>query len=467
MFNSKLFDVFKSLNESEFRKFGDYVNSPVFNKSKLLIKLFSVYSKFYPDFSGPKFTKENIFRKIQPSLKYNESLLRNYNSDMLRLIENYLVFLHQNKNPESYYIPLLNELNSRKLSQMFMANYKTALKELSIKGKNRIQGLGAKFLLSREKENYNSIVKNYSEKDLYEHEQDTVNYFLSVMLDNYAYGINQFEIKGKKYGYKNLTEFLHFAETILKNSDENASIYYNRLMLNHTGDEKYYHNLKKQAETEAALNEPENNFDTYICLINYLKKQKGLTRLDTVKELFELRKTVISRYILNGENFISTNIFLSQVRSGIKLGEFNWVKDFIENCRYKLPEFDMSNTYNYSRALFNFSTGNFKLALKCLLSVSGNHFEPLEIRNLLTRIYWKTEDFDNIENSLNSYRQYLSKNRKLNRTDLLKHTAFIGLMEKLFKKKYDGKQIEQNEIKSYNDDNCYNYTWLKDEAENI
>lgn len=463
MFRSKLFSLLKSLNEQEFKRFGEFMNSPYYNKSIILKKLHSVYARFYPHFTGEKFTKEKIYSLLKPGEKFNESLLRNYNSDMLTLAEKFIAVQHNEGSVMHEYIPMLNELNSRKLTSLFDPVYDKALAGFK-KNTNKINYLAAKYNLSRELENYNSITKNFSEKALYEHEADTINYFLCVLLDNYAYGVNQFDIKGKKYSYKYLNEFIKFAEKAIESADNISRVYFYRLMLNYSGSEKYYYLLKLIAEN---IEEPENDFDTYICLINYIKKQKDTSRIDTVKELYELRKTVIERYIMKGDNYLSANIFLSQVRSGLKLGEIENVLTFITSCKDLLPEAEKNNVYHYSMALFYFTSGSLKDALANLNLVTGNNFEPLEVRNLFVRIYWMLDDMDNVESSIAAYKQYLSKNRKIGKDDILKHTKFCSIMEKLFRAKYDGKQLSQNSLAELDENKCYNYKWLKDEAGKI
>src|SRR4030095_11154743 len=120
MIKSKAIELLKTFNPREFKEFGDFVNSPFFNKNLKLIQINEIFKKYYPDFNSPLFTKENVYAKIYPGKKYKDNEVRRNLSEILRLAEEYLSFLNINK--KGQFIKkksLLNELASRKLDKLF------------------------------------------------------------------------------------------------------------------------------------------------------------------------------------------------------------------------------------------------------------------------------------------------------------------------------------------------------------
>ncbi len=447
MIKSKLFVLLETLSKDELDKFGDFLRSPFFNKSAPLVKLFSVYRKYYPEFNNKNFTKEKVFAAAFPGKNFKEALLRNYNSDLLKLGEDFLIQLNLNRSEITPKRHLLSELNMRNIHSLFESSYKSALKKLENSESRDTSYHYDRYFIKQEKDLYNSFMKNFSPGDKKDSEESFINFFLSVLMEMYAYIINQRDVLKVKYDFILFDELVKLVESKSGMLAPVVLMHFNRLMLHHTGQEKYYLLLKEQADKHGSLTETVNHFDTYICLINYVRKYKDTEKTETIRELFELRKIIIEKNILVGENYISHNVFHNQVKSGLKLKEFEYVRNFIESYKGRLLESVRHNTYHYSLATYYYETGNNRDALKHLLLITGSSFDILEIKNLAARIYWQENDFDLISSSLASYKQYIAKNRKLDKDKAKNHSGFIAMMEKLFRYKYDGKKIDLGELK--------------------
>ena len=74
----KLTRVLKTLNQKEFRKFGEFVQSPYFNKNKHVIALFEAISAYYPEFENRNFTAEKIYLKTFKGVKFDNAKFKNY-----------------------------------------------------------------------------------------------------------------------------------------------------------------------------------------------------------------------------------------------------------------------------------------------------------------------------------------------------------------------------------------------------
>ncbi len=467
MFKSKLFDVLCTLDENEYRRFGEFVASPFFNKSRVLIKLHSVYGKFHPIFKGENFTKEDIFKKLQPGKRYNEAVLRNYNSDMLALAEKFLSQLNINRSSQNHYKHLLNELNIRNIHSLFESNYKAALAELESSPRRDTSYHYDRHFIKQEKDLYNGFMRSFSAEDKRESEVSFINFFLSVLLEMYAYIINQRDVLRIKYDITLFDELVGIVEAKSGMLAPVVLMHFNRLMLHSTRDEKYYLLLKQQVEKHGSMMETVNHFDAYICLINYVRWHKDMDLAETTRELFELRKNIIEKNIFIGKNHISLNMFLNQVRSGLRLGEFEWVYRFIETYKERLLETERHNTYHFSLGLYYYETGKYNEALKNLLLITGGSINMLEIKNLTARIHWQQNNFDMIPSALSAYKQYIAKNRKLEKSIVEVHSGFIAVMEKLFRYKYDGKKINLAELKKEAEDSAIVYkNWVIEAIDN-
>ncbi|MBN8568209.1 MAG: hypothetical protein J0M18_01155, partial [Ignavibacteria bacterium] len=59
-------DILKTLNKTELKSLGDFINSPYFNSIEKLKDLYIEVSKSYPDFTSKRLEDEAIHKKLYP-----------------------------------------------------------------------------------------------------------------------------------------------------------------------------------------------------------------------------------------------------------------------------------------------------------------------------------------------------------------------------------------------------------------
>ena len=106
MQNFKIIQVLRTLDKKEFKKFGEYVYSPFFNKNKNVRKLYDILSKHYPEFENRNLNVEKIFTKVFPKEKYDYFKINNIISDLYKLSESYLydIGLQKEKQFNKHYL---------------------------------------------------------------------------------------------------------------------------------------------------------------------------------------------------------------------------------------------------------------------------------------------------------------------------------------------------------------------------
>ena len=98
MQRSKLISLLKTLSKNEIRWFKDYIYSPYFNKEKVLMKLADHLAKYHPEYDDEGINKEKVFAFLYPGKKYNDALMRNMISDLLKLANGFLLTLSLKRN---------------------------------------------------------------------------------------------------------------------------------------------------------------------------------------------------------------------------------------------------------------------------------------------------------------------------------------------------------------------------------
>jgi hypothetical protein len=97
------------------------------------------------------------------------------------------------------------------------------------------------------------------------------------------------------------------------------------------------------------------------------------------------------------------------------LGNFQWVKQFLENYRPFLPERERQSIYNYNLAVYYFRLPDYDAALS-LLSEADFGNDPLtqmNARSMLLRIYFEKSYLDALESLLDSFSVYLRRQKNI------------------------------------------------------
>ncbi len=436
MIKSKVTDIFQSFSKDDLKKFGDYLNSPLFNKREIIVSLFSHYKKYHPDFSDKSFTKEKIHRKLFPGKTYNDENFRNLNSILLKHAEDFLSFMNYSKDSVTVKKHLLSEINHRNLLSLFEKHFSEAVNMLEgINGKD-LEYFYKSYSLFLQKDIYNSFINRFSKEDIVSAEKNLITFFLIKIMEMQNYVLYECRILGKD---KKLFLKDNFCESIFKSiPDEIAElpqikIYFNALKLEQTNKEIYYRKLREMLKQSGSLIEKEKHYNMYIDMIDFIKRTKPKDDISTTSEIFELRKEILEKNLFT-KNFITNMFFLNVVKSGIRLGKFEWIDSCIKNYCRLLNEKYRDSTKELSFAYLNFGKKNFDVSLSHLSKVRyEDTFYNLEVRNLTSRIYYENNMFELLNDFLNSYRIYISKNRAINEKEFSSHNLFISLTGKLTK----------------------------------
>ncbi len=449
MLKIKILDILEKLSPDEFKEFSDYLNSPLFNKRKIIPELLDIYKKYYPHFDDTGFAKEKIFSKLFPKKIYNDTVFRNLNSILLSHAENFLSLKNYLKNPVLKNIHLLSELNSKNIFSLFEKNFKESLTFLD---KSEIRD--SEFFLNEynlyiQKDLYNSFINKFSKKDITMSGLSFMKFYIMKLMEIQNYILYECRILGIDNSLFIDADYVDKTLKIMPESIRNmpqVKIYYNALMLERKQNEKYYKELKSLVFKYGNLLDREKLYNKYIDLIDFIKRTREKNDLGSVKEIFLLRKRIVENGLMP-ENFITNMFFLNLVTSALRLGEFKWTSDFIDQYnRHLLPD-HRESVRDLSYAMYYFSIKDFQTALSFSAKVRyEDNYYNLQIKNLTARIYYELNETDLLINHIASYRMYLSKNRTLSKKEISSHSAFVSFIDKLYKVKEQKKFHKLDDI---------------------
>lgn len=479
MHRSKVLNLLKTFSKDEFKEFGLFIDSPVYNREKVLINLYKCVREYYPDFSHENLDKKKVFKKIFPGRKFSDTLLRNTISDFLGLAEKFLIHLQNRKNRFYGSYLLLKELSDRKDKSLFDMNFRRAekiLNESEIRDEIYYQN---KFLLEDERRRnvvINSSKIIYDDDNLKAQAQPLLIQHLIENIKLYAIMLNQ-----KKFIYNHKFDFSFFenVRTYIESNYEifraipYIAVFYNCVMLYKTDDKKYYDGIRGELKKHYDKLSPIDRKNMFIVLTNYNNHQIKKGRFEFYKENFKVFKDLLrTKAYMEGNDFFQHYFYISIVVNAVDAGEISWAENFLIDYKKELhPDFRDSSFF-YCRSLILLHKGNYDGAKESLSKVETLDVKfKLFIYHTLLRIYFSNDESDSFYSLTDSFRNFIRRNKMVLATDKIFYNNFIKFCHKLFTVKtgidsektemiFLKKQIEQTE-------DVVNKKWLLEKAEEI
>lgn len=480
MDKSKAISILKTFSDDEFREFGQFVASPVFNTEKPVIKLFDQLKKYYPDFNADRVAREKVYKKLYPGKKYSDGVMRNLSSKLYKLCEEYLAFRGFKKDKYRVQFSLLRELSERKLPALYEKNYKELRKIVEEIGIRDEEFFLKMFYLEQDLvvhlKNQKSAV--FLEEDNAQDIADNLSrFFLVAIIKLYAYMANE---KKFLYDYDFKMTFLDQIDEHLKiNKDEYKDepyieLFHNALNLFLHEKEETYLDLRKTLNKYYSKLENIDRKNMYVVLANYCAERIRKGNIKYLREKFELYKEIIKRdgqYEPGG--FIHHIFYKRVVTNAIELGEIKWAENFIEKYKDDVPVEYRDSNYFYCKALIEYGKKEYGKALEMLSKVQTEDISyKVEIRTLLLMIYYDTEQSDAFDSTVDSFRHLITNNRLISSVWQTRERNFVNFAKRMFDLKMkagkkDGFNIKKLEDEINSSGTLQNRFWLQQKCREL
>jgi hypothetical protein len=227
------------------------------------------------------------------------------------------------------------------------------------------------------------------------------------------------------------------------------SLFYYRAMASLRGNEEDYQRFKKLFyENNSLFNRPTNfslvtSLDTYC--INNIRNNAGKFRV----ELFELHKKAIELGLLtlHENEYLHLHRFWNIFINSVELSKIDWAEEFVESNYEKLDPEILQGVLNFSQAIILYKRKDYEKALVKLNQAKLNQYLfKLSIKSFYLRIYYEKGDIESAAFALDSYKQFLYKNKTISETFRTSYLNFAGIYNDLLKANSGEKQAGKQEI---------------------
>ena len=466
MRNSKLYSVLKEFDKYEQNRCRKYIQSPYFNRSEKIAELYEFFiEKVNEGLDEEKNSKESIWDILHSGTEFNSDRWRKYCSDLLKLIEGYLIQEEFEDDQGAQISYLMGAVTKNKIDYLNKSVIKKAqnfnksaksidessfyYRYLLEKGEYKLQQA------DRQRASISNIENIVNNLD---------NFFIIEKLKYYCDILSRSSFVSHNYEVKLIDEIINF---LSKESESNLEpaiqIYYKMiLMVKDSHNENHYFELKEHLKKHANFFPRNEASEMYTFAINYCTRQLNSGNRKYLREYFELHQQLLETKIIIIDNELNIGIFKNLVVASLQLGETEWTENFINDYQKYLPISQRENAVTFNLAQVYFYQKKYDDVIQLLQQVEyEDYVYNVNAKQLLLRTYFEIEALDPLFFLIDSFRAYLYRNPKISTKMKESYSNFLTITKKLSgTKKRDKKTLDtlKEEIKTQK--NLANRPWL-------
>ena len=449
MISTGLIKILSKFTADEFKEFGEFINSPFFNKNKNVITLYGYLKKYYPGFDFKFLDKKMIYRRLFNKGGYNDGFMRILTHNMNKLCEDFLSYRGFFKKEVNKKLSLLEELNERKLDKAFVKAYKETKNILSGEIYRGAEFFYNEYRLYEHMEEYmdwskykNKDYKSFTFNTLTYISDDLTKFYLSKVLNHYRFIANMANYQKINYNF----DFLdHIMEFLL--ADENRftgelkiKLHMREILLIKEKKEEHYEVLKDiLIKNKDQLNHSDR-YSLHNILQGYCTYGKYKGYRGYLKERFGLYKICLAQklYAATEHVYFDDLMFANIALTALSLGEYNWTEKFIDKYKTLLAPDNSEIVVKYSQARLCFTKKEFEKTIQLLDSIKVlKHIQfKMPVRDLTLMAHYELSQFSHAFYRIDSYRHFLKNNKEtLSKERFERISNFLKFYTKLAKLK--------------------------------
>ncbi len=410
MADNKLIELIETLSVVEKRECSVFLKSPYHNRREDVLRLWEMLSGSKSEALDAK----KAFSIIYPDQTFRDAQWRHLQSFLLGCVEAFLAQRAWEKTSLLSELHLVAIYRDKKLRKSLDHTLRRASDRLE---KMPHDGQYYHFLYQLEWERYAVAQLQHGRTQ----ENDLV--AVSRAFDVYA-AANKLRLAclmeshrtvfQVNYDNSFLPELLLFVEKSDLLEVPIVALYYHCYQALTEGNEESFRAFRRELESQGkALPEDETRTFTLLA-INYCIRRLNSGEARYVREAFDLYRIGLDTRALLENGYLSRFAFKNIVALGLRLREFIWVEQFIEQYEPFLEEKYRSAHRDYNLAKLYFAQKNYGQAMPLLARVGESDLLlNLDSRVMLLKMYYETSEFDALDALLASFKILLLRKKKI------------------------------------------------------
>ena len=458
MLKNKVTEILSAMSPEELKRFGEFLSSAYFNKNTNLQKLFSELKKHYPTFSDKKLTNEYLYKKAVTPKGFNQQIMRNLNTGLVKLAKEFLAVEYFSDNESEKSLAVLYKLSEKKLTSAFRSDLKE-LESRLLSRKDATQSILLD-LYRMEMQRLDFLIQTDQQEEAADYILTQSHYIIHHFIVHLANAQNNIRINEDTFNKKfdvNLvreviknTDLGKIVEYMSKNKFEFSSLvnihYYKMMCSLFPEKEEYYYKLKSfLTENIPYINKMEMySIITAIEVYCTTKISKGETKF--YNELFDVYKLAVNygTFVKGAPPQITAIKFRNIYICALRVGEIDWAENFVATHQNFLSD-EGKILSELAYAQFDIQKGNYDKAMERLNEINTDlYYVKKDIRRFMIQIHYERDHLESALATLGSFRQYINNNTRLIPGAKDNYIKFINVMTNLVKIKssHDRKKLK-------------------------
>jgi hypothetical protein len=452
MQGSQLIQLTKSLSKRDFRELRKVVRSPYFNQREDVIQLYDYIEKVFNE-KLPDFSKEKAFKKLFPNKKFDDVLMRQLMSYLLKVIEKYLITEGVLQDDLESQLQLTHALRFRNADKLFEKQLAQFSESIESQGFKNAKYHYMKFKMHLEEHNYRGDKKRTGELNL-QSLSDELDYFYIAERMRYASLIHAHQaVTNHNYQQPLLGNTVEYINKMEEVPPSISAYFHAYKTLTQPENVESFNNLRQIIVEKGNLFPERERKDLYVLATNYCIRQLNNGEKLYGLEALKLYQARMKNNVLLENGVLPHYTYKNILMLAIKAEQDDWAENFLNEFKQYLPEKDRENIYNYNLALFYFRKGkqHYGEAMSLLQIVNlTDVLYNLDARRLLTIIYFEHNDFQALQSHIESSKIYLHRHKDIgyHHDMYVNFFRFLEKIQKINMRDTKAKEILRGEMTS-------------------
>ena len=471
--NTKLAGVLKTFDKASRLAAKRFLESPYFNNSSELVKLFLEILRLQE--KNKPLDKIKLWKKAVGNKPYSDLRFRKYCSDLSKLMERFLAQQAFDDDEVQQKIFLLKRINQKdekanKLARTAITTIEKDMEEQPYRDSTYFMN---QFLLQKSFYDY----FDYETKRGEQSNLNEISEYLDLMYFSEKLRISCEVIQRRNFKVGDYSSAFtlelekHIIQADLLERSPAVNLYYQiHKMWTEIGNEEHYFKLISLIKSSASLFPPKKAInDFYTTAQNYCVNKINSGKRKFLNELFELFKLQIEQELLLTDGKLNPWYFRNIIVVALRLGEYDWVEDFINRFKDDLPESHKENAVTYNMAQLYFYQKRYDKVLEQLRFVEYDDISyNLNSKAMLIATYYELDELDLLDSHLDTFNTFIKRRRDLTEGRKAPYKALIRFTKKMTRLiPKDTKAIDKLRVEIKAHPNIANVAWLLEKIKEL
>lgn len=469
MQNNKLFAILKTFNKTERNRLQKLIDSPYFNANKALVQLFDLLEQNYIDKGFLEDTdKQGLWDLLYPGKKFIDQRFRKLLSDMLKLVEQFLVQEKITLDSLQFSIYLAESVAERGVEKMNNTVKRTMERYLEEFPYENAEFYLKKYLSNRaiyELEEIN--LKRKSDGNLRDINENLDIFYLTEKLKIIYESFTRKSVIEADFGLTFEEEIIELVKKADYKTIPSITFPFSVLMAYREDSEASFKVLEFYLNEHIAKFPKEEAESYFTYAINFCIRMINKNRPEYYDKFLEINEQFLESGIVEkGE--LSPWRFRNTVIIGLRAGRYDFVKNYIDSYLDFLPEEYRDNAYSFNIANYYFYKKEYDKVIQNLLYVKYEDITyELNSRVMLICTYYELTEQELAIYQCDSFRIYLNRHSELSKDKKILYTNFMKYVKRIINTSDSKKWATyKQEIETLNEP-ILNKSWLLEKLDEL